>query len=142
MTARGEGWEVVEGTLDEEIQTSLDGKMQAQAQEERLKYEQAASDPDYLNILEEVGNAYTSPHTFKAGELVQWRDHMRNRRYPQYGRPAIVLGNPSSTPSPMLSIFPVGSEPTHDDLLIGFLDGDFDLVVLAVEGARLQPWQE
>lgn len=30
-------------------------------------------------------------HLFKAGDLVFWKDGLRNRRYPRNGKPAIVL---------------------------------------------------
>lgn len=112
-----------------------------QLQAERLKYEDAASQHDYVELLAEVGAAYISPHEFKPGDLVQWREHMRNRAYPHYGRPAIVVGEPKNRRL-NVSVFGGTDETTQDDILVGFLDGDLDLVVSLVDSHRFQPWSE
>lgn len=35
--------------------------------------------------------AYNAPNTFKPGDIIEWKPGLRNRRFPQYGEPFVVV---------------------------------------------------
>lgn len=75
---------------------------------------------------------------FEAGDIVQWKDFLKNRRYPEYGQPAIVLevlsesffDNEDNTGSPYYR------EPL--DLKLGFFDQDGDFVSYYFDSRRFK----
>jgi hypothetical protein len=83
---------------------------------------------------------------FAPGELVTWKPGLKNRRWPSYGRPAIVL-EVLATPivdSDRDSGSPYFNEPL--DLVLGlFLEGSparGDLATWHFDSRRLQPWTQ
>ncbi|MEV8130723.1 hypothetical protein AB0O54_06240 [Pseudarthrobacter oxydans] len=58
---------------------------------ENEDYDLYSKSDDYAQRLEAMHAAYAAPNEFNQGDFVQWKPHMRNRRFPFYGRPAIVV---------------------------------------------------
>lgn len=80
---------------------------------------------------------------FEAGELVQWKIGLKNRRYPKYDEPAIVM---EVLDKPVLNDESTPASPYYKEELtvkIGFLiDGDNDFLVFLVDKKRLKKYQE
>jgi len=80
------------------------------------------------------------PHEFAKGQLVRWKPGLRNRRYPLYGNPAIVLeifkkpvGMSSDDPSS-----PYYREPV--DIQLGLIDSDQDFLTFFFDKRRFEPF--
>lgn len=107
---------------------------------------QADLDEDLIASLRERFEALKRPTRFAPGMAVRWKAGLRNRRWPHYDQPAIVvevLSEPILDPSEQPGS-PYFREPL--DLVIGhFVDkgearGDF--LTFYVDGRRFQPWSD
>lgn len=96
--------------------------------------------------LQERWQSFHTAHTFKPGDLVSWKPGLRNRRFPRYGAPAIVLE--------------VLDEPVRDNekdsgntyfreplgIVLGLFlhDGEHrgDFLSWHFDARRFQPWQQ
>lgn len=58
---------------------------------ENEDYDIFSKSDDYAQRLEALHAAYAASNEFNQGDFVQWKPHMRNRRFPFYGRPAVVV---------------------------------------------------
>lgn len=110
---------------------------------EVLEYQKAVESPGYADLLRKVSRSYLdSASEWSVGQLVQWRPNLRNRQFPEYGRPGVVI----ETNLPKLDrgsyLFPLSHDEEATDTLVGWLDGDFDLRVQRVEARRLQLWRD
>jgi len=93
-------------------------------------------------LLKERLSTFLQPNEFVPGQIVVWKDDMRNRRNPEYGQPAIVvevleeplMDYPDERNSAGTIFF---NEPL--DLGIGILDNDGDWYVLYVDSRRFRP---
>ena len=85
-------------------------------------------------------------HRFAPGDLVTWKPGLKNRLWPSYGRPAVVLEVLASpiVDSERDSGSPYFNEPL--DLVLGvFLEGGparGELAAWHFDSRRLQPWKE
>lgn len=108
----------------------------------RAAYETVANRADYLDNLKEAARLYLQDQTFRPGDVVSWKRGLRNKAFPHYGRPAVVIRYLSEDETS--SLRPGGffgiPEGDLDDILIGFLDGDEDLSITRVDSRRLEPW--
>jgi hypothetical protein len=98
-----------------------------------------ASTPHNLTAMYQ---ALATPHIFVPGDLVMWKDGLRNKVQPNYGQPAIVieiLGTPvfdqSETPSS-----PYFREPLTMICLL--IDNDGDTLIYHYDARRFQPYVE
>lgn len=62
-----------------------------QYESENREYDLYSKSDDYAQRLEALHAAYAAANEFSPGDFVQWKPHMRNRRFPFYGRPAVVV---------------------------------------------------
>lgn len=97
-------------------------------------YETMVARDDYESLLIGAASRYLSEETFSAGEVVRWKDSLRSHRFPDYGRPMVYLGNAPSSSDRELFVF---GHVRDADSLVGYLDGEGDFVVIAVESRRL-----
>jgi hypothetical protein len=44
-----------------------------------------------LALLKSLGSAYLARETFKPGDLVTWKDGLKDCRLPKYGQPGIII---------------------------------------------------
>jgi len=91
--------------------------------------------------LKELLASYQAQHEFKVGDLIQWKSGLRNKRFPAYGAPVIVVeshpGRVNTVGEPSSSYF---SERL--DLTIATIDGDGDgdFMFYTVDSARFEPF--
>ncbi|MCV7357388.1 hypothetical protein [Mycolicibacterium fluoranthenivorans] len=103
------------------------------------KYAAVATSSDYPTLLSEALAHYQDVQQFSAGDFVQWKPMMRNRRFPLESVPAIVVDHID----PPLTTNAEGNrliEPR--DLLIGFIDGDQDFMLAQVPSRRFTEWKQ
>ena len=100
------------------------------------------SPPAEAERLRSVHESYLRRHDFEAGQLVQWKTGLRNKRLPTHGQPAIVidvLGEAVlNTAEPPDS--PYFREPL--DVIVGVLDGEQDMAFFHIDSRRLEPAAE
>ena len=76
--------------------------------------------------------------TLAPGDLVIWKEGMKNRRFPAYGEIAVVtqvLSTPAFDATERSAGTPAVREPL--DIVIGWLDSDGDFVEYHLDGRRL-----
>jgi len=94
-----------------------------------------------LDLLREAFTTFQLENTFKVGDIVRWKNGMKNRLRPAYSEPAIVIEFNSSKPALLNekgSETPYFREPL--DLQLGLLDKDGDFVIYYFDSRRFQPW--
>lgn len=102
----------------------------------RERYTKMVQDPEYVLNLRAAAKDYAEVARLVEGDLVQWKRFMRNRKYPDYGSPCVVMGD---APKPEVGpLFTLGSDHDPVDVLIGYLDGDMSFMIVAVDSHRLQ----
>lgn len=116
--------------------------LQAARVESARKYQEATARPEYIDILRRASESFLQDkHTFKPGDVVQWESNMRNLMYPEYGCPAVVVHVfPQPELNPDSPIEMANIDDFMCDTVIGFLTGDLDFALSAVDGSRLRPW--
>ena len=80
-------------------------------------------------------------HAFAKGQFVRWKPGLKNRKFPDYGEPAIVtavLPSPVFDPSETAAASPYFQEPLT--LIIGTYRDD-DLLEYRVDGRRFEPFE-
>ena len=105
----------------------------------KTRKKKASNTPEALLA---AASTFHKKHQFTAGQLVTWKNGMKNRRSPEYGEPAIVievLTSPLINPGDE-SGTPYFREPL--DIIIGTLDPDGDLLCFHYDSRRFEPYAE
>lgn len=55
------------------------------------KEKENADIPGKIELLRQLSQSYQKINTFKVGDIVKWKDQLKNRKLPDYNEPAIVL---------------------------------------------------
>lgn len=97
----------------------------------------AASAAD-IQRLRDLRERLMKPTDFSEGDIVVWKEGLKNRRMPNYGQRAIVI---SRLDEPVFdnngeSGSPYFREPL--DLVIGFFDADDDFILFYYDSRRFQ----
>jgi hypothetical protein len=90
--------------------------------------------------LEELASRLDKVNVFTKGQIVKWKPGLKNRRFPDYGEPAIVtavLPDPIFDPSEDASASPYFQEPLT--VVIGTCRDD-DFIEFRLDGRRLEPF--
>lgn len=91
--------------------------------------------------LKELSDRLDQFHAFGKGQFVKWKSGLKNRKFPDYGEPAIVtavLPSPIFDPSEVAAASPYFQEPLT--LIIGtFRDDDF--LEFRIDGRRFEPFE-
>ena len=92
--------------------------------------------------LKELFHKFNEKHQFKPGDIVKWKNSLKNRKRPRYGEPAIVLRFDSQ---PKLYIEDKGPETPYFkeplDLVLGLLDEDGDFDIYHFDSRRFEPFE-
>jgi len=91
--------------------------------------------------LKELADRLDQFHAFAKGQFVKWKTGLKNRKFPDYGEPAIVsavLPSPVFDPSETAAASPYFQEPLT--LIIGTYRDD-DLLEFRVDGRRFEPFE-
>lgn len=101
---------------------------------------------DKSSIVARLKNAhkqYTSNHErFKSGDLIVWKEGLKNKKLPQENVPAIVVEH---LEVPILnSTESSGSAYFREslDLLAGFIDDDGDFIIFHFDSKRFKKYSE
>lgn len=90
-------------------------------------------------VLIELYKVLQKEHTFSKGQLVRWKEHMRNAKSPDYGAPAIVtqVCEPFFDESQGMGT-PYYKEPL--DIRIGMMDREGDFLEFWANSKRFEPY--
>ena len=89
--------------------------------------------------LRELSERLDTHHAFTKGQFVEWKPGLKNRKFPDYGEPAIitaVLPAPVFDPNENSAASPYFEEPLT--IVIGTYQDD-DLLEFRVDGRRFEP---
>lgn len=106
---------------------------------DRLRsYRDAIRRPDYPDLLRRAYAAYDEPVRFAPGDIVEWKTLLRNRPFPAYGAPVVVVryievGGPRVSDS--------DSDVEPDDIILGMLTGENEFLALPFVSRRFQVWR-
>ena len=98
---------------------------------------------DTIGRLKNYSAGLRQAHTFKTGQLVRWKNGLKNRRTPAYGEPIIVV-DVLEEPIFDLEVKSAGSTYFHEPLTLvaGELAPDGDFVFFHYDGRRFEPYEE
>jgi len=92
-----------------------------------------------ISTLKDLSSFLNQVHTFRPGDVVQWKPGLKNRKRPDYGEPAIVI---STLDTPIFDASEeAGSPYFHEPLtvVLGVVDPDGDLILFHFDGRRFEP---
>lgn len=101
--------------------------------------EQAVTSSESLLRLRELYSRFAETYDFHLGDLVQWKDGLKNKRLPAYRQPAIVvetLDVPVRDPKDAGSAY--FREPL--DFVLGVVDTDGDFLLFHFDKRRFEPF--
>ena len=96
----------------------------------------------FVSKLKELCSRLHQQNVFHEGDLVRWKPGLKNRNYPAYGEPVIivsVLDSPVFDPSELTAASPYFREPLS--LIIGEVV-DKDFVEYHVDARRFELFQD
>jgi hypothetical protein len=105
---------------------------------ELLRGETPGEGEEYVAQLRELHRRYSSTESFSPGELVQWKDRLRNKSRPNYGEPIIVV---EQLKEPVYDTSKdAGSAYFREplDLIAGLIDQDNDFVIYYFDSRRFE----
>lgn len=109
-----------------------------QEERERARYREYVQQDEYRSDLRQAFTSFYEDEAapLAAGDIVQWKTFMRNRPYPAYLSPAIVMevASPGATPKAL--------DDDVENVIIGYLDGDQDLCLVRTDVRRLMLWED
>lgn len=122
---------------DEEISADtllrklIDGALSAQDTRE------VVSKSDIACKLQKLFDSYREAQTFAPGDLVEWKEGLKNRRYPSYGEPVIVV---EVYDEPIYVDNDSGSQYFREPLNIklGWVDKDGEFAVFHYDSSRFR----
>ena len=90
-------------------------------------------------ILKELAERLDVPNSFAKGQFVSWKPGLKNRMFPDYGEPAIVI---TVLPTPVFDLSETSAASPYFQealtLVIGIFRDD-DLLDFRVDGRRFMP---
>jgi hypothetical protein len=105
------------------------------------RYADLAASTNYSRSLEKAAAEYLAdPEDFNPGDLVTWKTQLKNRRFPAYGRPAVVIETVvgrtvKAEETSRITI----EEPI--DLTLGIIDGNGDFMLYHYDRRRFTMWK-
>ncbi|WP_131824131.1 hypothetical protein [Mycobacteroides abscessus] len=109
---------------------------------EFLAESEARAGGDYNDLLLGLYECLIRRVNLSEGQLIRWKQGLKNKRRPAYGEPAVVvnlLAEPieSSVDNPGSTYF---REPL--DMIIGVLDDEKELAIYYVDRRRFEPYED
>ncbi len=115
----------------------------AEMLKERFRNRQIENLPDHINKLRSARLVFDKNYDFKLGDLVVWKNGLKNKIRPSLNEPAIVmqiLDTPLSNQDKQDSGTPYFNEPL--DLVLGLINENGDFVIFHYDKRRFEPYQE
>lgn len=119
----------------EDIINALVSKLEESKEDKEINLE------EYTKLLLETLTSYNKSYEFKVGELVVWKEGLKNKRVPKYGRPAVVL---EIFEKPIIDEdAPLASRYYREklDIKLAFLDSENELVTFHYDSCRFKPFE-
>lgn len=110
--------------------------IELQQEGHREGYRKAVGDPDYASRLREAMSSYLDVEAFKPGDTVTWKEGLRAATFPEYGAPACFVRYLDRR-----ELRRHKADRVDHDCLIGFLDYEWDFVIIRASSPRLTHWQ-
>jgi len=140
--------------MDKELQTLLNEQLKPQHSPSNLEKVLALLkeiregteeqyDASYLQNLRIVHQKLLEPHEFKAGDLVKWKEGLKNKKRPYPNQPAVVvqlLENPLIDRVGEDAGSPYYREPL--DIILGLFDDDDEFLMFYYDKRRFEPYLE
>lgn len=130
---------------DESVQDEPDHEVGVELSEDdatleamRTAYTAVVSEASYQRVLTKVASSFLSDRMqFSPGDVVQWKDGLKDREFPFYKRPMVYLGE--RQPGGQKEFFaPFGTELW--DCWCGYISGDRDFQIFSTDSRRLRLW--
>lgn len=95
-----------------------------------------------MQRLKECKDAINSKNTFKVGDIVKWKPHLKNRTMPEYGDPLIVL---ELLEKPLFDKdegpdSPYFNEPL--DIVLGLIADEGEFISFYYDRRRVEPFNK
>ncbi|MDN6457974.1 MAG: hypothetical protein L0K38_13180 [Yaniella sp.] len=100
------------------------------------RYRKSLMSSDYFEHLNAATRNYLSRDMFHEGDVVKWKEFLKEALFPDYGAPATFIRY--LTDEDRKGLIP--AYRSESDCLIGVLDGDSDFIVFDVQSSRLMNW--
>lgn len=55
------------------------------------KEKENADIPSKIELLKELSKSYQKENDFKVGDIIKWKEQLKNRKLPDYNEPVIIL---------------------------------------------------
>ncbi len=126
-------------TLDPQVKALLDNLNLDDGGEELLAEPTEDTTQHLHTLYERLTNG--RERTLRPGQMVTWKPGLKNRRFPAYGQPAIVV---ERLTIPILDHEAEAGSPYYReplDVLLGILRRDGDFLVYHFDSRRFQPYQ-
>jgi hypothetical protein len=110
---------------------------------ERFRNRKIEDVPEHISKLRMAKDMFDKFYDFKSGDLVVWKQGLRNKARPALNEPAIVmqvLDTPLKDQNKQDSGRPYFNEPL--DLILGLIDEDGEFVVYHYDKRRFEPYKE
>ena len=99
---------------------------------------------EQAEVLKTRAAGLAKAYTFVPGQLVSWKQGMKNRRYPSYGVPVVVIEVLDPPVHERSNKGGAGSSLFREplSLVAGTIDNDGDLLCFHYDGRRMEPYEE
>lgn len=98
-------------------------------------------DDNYVSTLTERYRLFLNKHSFHEGQVVKWKEGLRNRRLPKENQPAIVyeIFSEPLTQTEKDAGTPYFREPL--DIALGVLGNEGELLIFHYDSRRFEPYK-
>ena len=76
---------------ENDLNDLIDQKIREAVAQQEVSLQPTKQDSDEIERLTHLCNELQSKAYFATGDIVVWKDGLKNKNYPEYGQPAIVL---------------------------------------------------
>lgn len=111
---------------ENDLNDLIDQKIREAVAQQEASLQPAKQDSDEIERLTHLCNELQNKAFFTTGDIVVWKDGLKNKNYPEYGQPAIVL---ERLDTPIVnSIDDTGSTYFNErlDIALGLISRDED----------------
>jgi len=98
--------------------------------------------PKHIGNLKKISVLYSQEYNFQKGDIVVWKEGLKNKLRPAYGEPCIVL---DILTEPVLDKEKNTGSPYFNEslnLVLGIIDEDDDFLVFHYDSKRFEPYKE
>lgn len=111
---------------ENDLNDLIDQKIREAVAQQEVSLQPTKQDSDEIERLTHLCNELQSKASFATGDIVVWKDGLKNKNYPEYGQPAIVL---ERLDAPIVnSVDDTGSTYFNErlDVVLGLISRDED----------------